>query len=1259
MSEIDYLAKHNLNIPAYISQNTNEETTTSSDTELSFLNNFEGLDAESFGDNPIEEEDISVADSTETKETDLSFLNSFEGSDFSHMEAPNLEGIDTATKVQFGVEREDTILGNAIQYAEALGRSLKSEDMTIGRVLELMRDEKSKELFKDFSELRGITLADETDMSIMSGKAITALADPVTFFLPWTKIAKGGYVVSAGVGSAVAAGDAALAEYIDYGTVTPTNVGTATVIGGASGILGAKLYRMSGAGREVLEETATAPAITERVPFEKWKPYQDMLDEIDTGIQKGTIQTKSFGTVVIDSEDISIIENTAKRVISKETATKANQAINIAGQRHEPIQDIRKQIQKLKIKKDKAKEKENKQKYTEQITQLKIDLVGKEKEFVSSQIQRHLSSADQSGLVLNALKEENKLNRGILQGLIYEGTRPVIGGLGGYVASGIIGDEDDEVLTMSLVAAGFGIGQWQKILQRSKLTGIDLENATMVLNEAAKRNFQAAIKINSSGTTTVRMDAMGGWAKVLGNLLLDRPGSATKSVEATAITNQRLFMADIINTMDNSFDDEVVSKVAGEVLKNFTKVDDLKVGYKGITGDYAPITAEQIQEIKRIVPFLRKAQDDLADSVKQAGINFKELDNFGMSQLYNFDLIRKNPDNFYNQAKEAIRIQLTNAGKFSDEALLKETERFTNKLRGIENYGEGFERYSGVNIFQNGKFRPLTNHFERNRLITDPEAAQYLAKTGYMDMDVRSVLDTYSERTMKLRDFARVFGPNGELINYAFRDIDKVFTEAGPKMIKFGNNYKKQITDTFEAFWGTYGADRAYNSAGATGMSVLTTLANTTYLPRVAISSLGDLIQPIQNSGVGAAIKTIWQKANPGKLSFTKKSKFQYDKSFEREYSALMAHGGDPLNGIQNASDFINRKFFKVVQLERVTRAGRSFAFDSGINRAWTLSRKTKLKNKDKVELESYGIEGKELSVLKKYKTAEQAFDSEDGGRILNVVGQKAADRDALIPMVGNRLLFTQSKNPYIRSLGQFLSWAQAKTSQTNGLISRMENGDGALAVRALSLTGIYAGVEWLRSVSNPNYDIRARDNYEPVSFQGAKEAMELSGNWLPWHINKALNMYKYNNDVLSNISPGAGYVADFASSLSSVTENIGEGDVEGLSSDALKVLPLGKEIKGYGERFNLYPTPEDRDWRNTGGILGEEVPNTTQEPEERMDKVTGLPYDVQAGGSNVDVVERSPTLLATLMKRQQQKEQPELGGNLLDRLKRKMENVA
>ena len=56
-----------------------------------------------------------------------------------------------------------------------------------------------------------------------------------------------------------------------------------------------------------------------------------------------------------------------------------------------------------------------------------------------------------------------------------------------------------------------GIGQWQKILQRSKLTGIDLENATMVLNEAAKRNFQAAMGRSGvvSDYVSARMDCAG------------------------------------------------------------------------------------------------------------------------------------------------------------------------------------------------------------------------------------------------------------------------------------------------------------------------------------------------------------------------------------------------------------------------------------------------------------------------------------------------------------------------------------------------------------------------------------------------------------------------------------------------------------------------------------------------------------------------------------------------------------------------------
>ena len=109
--------------------------------------------------------------------------------------------------------------------------------------------------------------------------------------------------------------------------------------------------------------------------------------------------------------------------------------------------------------------------------------------------------------------------------------------------------------------------------------------------------------------------------------------------------------------------------------------------------------------------------------------------------------------------------------------------------------------------------------------------------------------------------------------------------------------------------------------------------------------------------------------------------------------------------------------------------------------------------------------------------------------------------------MVGNRRLFSQSNNPYVRSLGQFLSWAQAKSAQTNSLVERMENGDAALALRTLGLTSVYAGVQGLREITSPTYD-PYEDKYTgdlDGLMQLSKRSMELSGNYMPWQIDKLI----------------------------------------------------------------------------------------------------------------------------------------------------------
>ena len=79
-----------------------------------------------------------------------------------------------------------------------------------------------------------------------------------------------------------------------------------------------------------------------------------------------------------------------------------------------------------------------------------------------------------------------------------------------------------------------------------------------------------------------------------------------------------------------------------------------------------------------------------------------------------------------------------------------------------------------------------------------------------------------------------------------------------------------------------------------------------------------------------------------------------------------------------------------------------------------------------------YGITTNEALNIGQFKSLKAAIKNKKVRANLNDVGIQAANRDALLPQVDNRLLFTQSRTPWIRMMGQFLSWAQAKSASTN-----------------------------------------------------------------------------------------------------------------------------------------------------------------------------------------------------------------------------------
>ena len=1113
------------------------------------------------------------------------------------------EDVTTEEKIRYGAMQETMIGGNLLRYGKAAVDSMFDANVSFDEALQQIESDRQRDIFREMPQFYGIT-EDQEDGAILTGRVGSALIDPVTWALPWLKVAKAGKLASTTFGAGVAGADVASRQYLTQGEVDPLAVGISAGVGGATGLLSAALASKMGVkGRESLEAAIKdpAPVPMERQPFQYFKDLEEL--QVLTG-------ERTLPTGLLDDIEIENVTKAAARVIPSEKIDEVVRSTPLMASNTQAITDLRKTVDALRNKKNKAKG-EAKKELNAQLKEAQALLQTARKKYFDTQVENKLTKIDLNGAVLEDLSEKGELTESIMAKVLQETVRPVVGGLGGFAASGIVADEDDDALTATLILAGAGFGAAHKRLMNSTMTAVEKETGRLIVDKNAKSFLKRIVKVESAGSTATRLDALGGYAKIIGNMLFQRPGAATDSVEARAIRETRAFTTKINETIGDSLQDMNVRKLVGQIINDFD-VDDIEVGYRGIDGTLKPVTAEQIAEARRITPLIAQQRDELADSMRQIGIKFEDLgDQYGMAQIINFQKVAGNADDFERTMREVMKLEFP---KLSESKIIDKAQVYADRLLGVNKYKEG-TKYTPDNVFVKGEFRPLTDHFEKSRMIKNEEARKLLASSGYLNLDVSEVMTVYGERSIKAREFADSFGPQGQFLSYAFDEINKSFRGLTGKDATYAQNYKKSLLDSIDAYWGAYGS--AGGNAAQTALASLTTLANMSFLTRVSITSIGDLIQPFQNSGFGAATKAILQKVG-STPSFSKQVQFQYDNSFEREFTALMMHGGDPTNSIQARANFFNKGFFKLVQLERITKAARGFAYDSGINRAFEISRKNKFNRAINREMETIGLSRDNIDVLKKYKTAKEAFNSDDGRAILDRVGQKIADRDAILPMVGNRRLFTQSKNPWIRSLGQFLSWAQAKTAQTNSLIERVEDGDVALALRGLSLTGIYAGVQYLREGFKPTGEFRLPED-EEEAVRAAAQALELSANYMPWHINKAVRQFQspMNQNFMANLSPSTGLVENLWDGFTQAWRNLSKGDYEGTTANLIKLVPFGREALGYAERFDI-PVPEDRPSRAKGGIITD-VPNAPEEPDQRIDKMTGMPYDQQAGTAFVD----------------------------------------
>jgi hypothetical protein len=547
-------------------------------------------------------------------------------------------------------------------------------------------------------------------------------------------------------------------------------------------------------------------------------------------------------------------------------------------------------------------------------------------------------------------------------------------------------------------------------------------------------------------------------------------------------------------------------------------------------------------------------------------------------------------------------------------------------------------------------------HFENQRVLYDQEARAFLSKKGYFEDDPVLTLQTLINQTVPVVEFARVFGAKGEGLQSVFKNIKQDINNLAPgasidtnkSLQELATKQIEDVKNSVDAYFGFYGMDKATkNDKVLTSIAALQFLLSTTRLTKVALPSLGDLVQTFKNSGFGAAreaaIRQISKRQGEdifvpsemlglrGKRPTEKLASDETDVSDvvfnNRLYNGLLERELknyiieiNPNNSKQVWLQKNQQRFFEIVQLGRITRFAREFAYDAGAMRAWKLSQKIdkngQIPKRFQNEAARLGLDLESLRYLKKFNKLDDVQGDEIGERLINRAGFKSAERDALIPTVGNRRLFSQSRDPYVRFLGTFLSWAQAKTSQTNALISRVESGDAAMAVRMLGAIPIFMAVRELQ------LDLNASEQFKKSSIESESpdisddlkrfgDSIIFSAEVLPWYVDKAVNSYKgygSNDSMVTGLAPVLGLMnslakegsqtvfggaADIgASTLEGIPrlvegdvqgfiegyQGVGDSAIEGLIGTAENTIPFFKDLnrgKGFlNPTLNLFGKP-------------------------------------------------------------------------------------
>lgn len=1125
MAEVNSLSLSNLEgvtVPS-----TSQETTQQVTNDLS-LSNLEGVEVNptTIVNNELSLSNLDGVEPTtitpKTDTTKISSLYTGEGVDRSF-----IVGTDEPTtqeKIAYGLDKQNMFFGNVFRVAKAGLSAAFDPDKEFKEIaLENAANEKEN-LYNRHEKFRDGKYDD--DIEVLASEMATFLVDPYYIFMymtPWGRamsMRQGGFKAAAKV-AGLSAGTVSLDKLFDnLATTGEANPKDIAVAGGIAGVLGPasmKAFQVIGKLLPKADKSKILQVIE----------VIDGKTQAQLGVNKA--EWKALQKIAGDKEFLKLNKQLSKTESISRTLIK-----NTAKQEEEYYKSVLKidnDIAKLKADKKLIKSDVigliDKKKATQSISDkiLKIEKAERTRTKIYNKAQTELwkknseiskkiidDTAKRDVLFLEKLWKQKSLTEKTAQVILSASIRPLMGAATLYGFGKLWGPDDANLDNWMIVGAS--LGGMSKAIQASKV--IPGTSKSMIQNllyrDATKYAFQKVRELTST-TTSTKLASIGGSTEKIGLQLLEG--------------------------IDSSFAKSSVTQRADNLMREWQirtanvnrpySLDEQAQALSVIRGSKAKVS----NKVKTLAGKLEKELQDFKQLREEAGIfslnektgKLMEVKNY-FPRVYDWAKIKEDPKNFEKVITGIFKsLGKTNAQAQKDAAafsksLLNQDDTIINQI-DIDNYVQGITKKLGVL-----KKNPLSEHITKARILEGPYAKveKVLEQNGYLVNNANDVLFNLYNRSMKSIAFSEKFGNKGQMLKPYIDSIMKKYENAAGKQIGItSENWKakalteiKLVTNTIDGYFNRYGSKQIGVSKSIAG--TLATISNLNMLDRVTIASLGDVVQPWANSAnllsfFKGALKTgltnaretgVAKNLNQNLGNEIRGWLLKLGSKTKDKSNSVAVMGDEAVLKFDDATQAANvmgkmgplRKVnewgFKIMGLQWLTGLARRYAYNVGAVDAYTSANKlakfvsangsSSLSSGKGLklvrDLNRYSIDVQDGLRLGSFNSFDDAVANKVGNRILNQSGILAANRDALIPQVHNRLLFAQSRNPWVRLMGQFTSWAMAKSAQTNKILQRIENGEVKQMVKLLTALPVYGGIQMLRElakhgevITDPAYD--------------------------------------------------------------------------------------------------------------------------------------------------------------------------------------------